>query len=201
MAEEDTGATDVAEEQATDTGTEGAAEEKGVEFEGDFDPARAKRAIENARAEEAKLKQRLKEQAEKLAEYESAEAEKAEASKSLEQKIVERDQRIKDLEGQIEERDVKASFVTQAIERGYADPSLAFVAAKEQGLLGKYDRKSGSVGNHDFETLEESHPTFAAEAGRAGEYATGDAGARGARKPNDVGSAFNKTVRTAITGR
>lgn len=179
----------------------GAEEKKGVEFDGEFDADRAKRAIENARAEEAKLKERLKEAAVRLAKYDEAEAKEAEAQKSLEQKVAEKDAKIAALQDQISEGAIKTSFVAEASKRGYADPALAFVAAKERGYLGNYDRKSGNVGDHDFEALEESHPTFATEAGRAGDNATGDAGARGARKVDGVSGQFNTSVRRAIQGR
>lgn len=186
-------------------GTEGAEEEAskdgGVEFEGEFDAERAKRAIQNSRDSEKKLKAKLAKKDEALAKYLAADEAAAEAEKSAEQKLDEREEKLKQREIAAELRDVKTDFVAKAKERGYADPSLAFVAAKEQGLLGTYNRKTGKVGDHDFEALEESHTTFAAEAGRSGEQATGDAGARGAGSTKSVGSQFNAKVRDSILRR
>lgn len=193
----------MAEEQVEDSGAgaEEEAQKGGVEFEGEFDAERAKRAIENARAEEKRLKARLAEKDEVLAKYQAAEEQKQEAEKSLEQKVAERDAQIRDLKDEIKTIRVKNSFVTEAAKRGYEDPHLAFVAAREEGLLGKYDPKTGDVGDHDFEALEESHPRFAAEAGRAGDHATGDAGVRSFGGTDDVGATFNKELRAAFGQR
>ena len=200
MADEGTGT------EGTEDGTEGTegaegAEASGVEFDGDFDAERAKRAIANGRAEEKKLKAKLAEQAEKLQGFEAAEAKKAEADKSNEQKLAEANATIESLKDDKAADKVRTDFVEKAAGRGYEDPALAFLAAKEQGLLGTYNRKTGDVADHDFEALEESHNQFATEAGRSGDQATGDAGARGGTSAASVGGAFNKAVRKSISGR
>lgn len=196
----------MAEEQVVEDSGAGAEEEEaqekgGVEFEGEFDPDRARRAIENARAEEKRLKAKLSEKDAELEKYQRIESQVAEAEKSAEQKLADRDAEIRSLRDQIKTIEVKQSFVTEATRRGYADPNLAFVAAREEGLLGTYDPKTGAVGDHDFEALEESHPQFAAEAGRAGDHATGDAGARGGVGGESIGASFNKEIRQAFGQR
>ncbi len=173
----------------------------GVEFDGDFDADRAKKAIEAARAETKKLKGKLERQGGKLDKFEKVEAEKAEADKDNEQKLVERDARIAELESEASTREVKTDFLAEAEERGYTSPALAYLAAKDQGILGKYTPKTGVVGDHDFEALEESHDLFATEAGRTGDQATGDAGARGGGQVTGVAGQFNKAVRKQILGR
>jgi len=198
MSDIDTGAEGTEETEGAE-GAEGT--EGGVEFEGEFDAERAKRAIENSRESEKKLKAKLAAKDKKLAKYLEVEEQEAEAKKSREEKLDEREAKLKTKEVAAELRDVKQDFVAKATERGYEDPSLAFVAAKEQGYLGSYNRKTGVVGDHDFEALEESHNTFAAEAGRSGEGATGDAGARGAGSTKTVGSQFNAKVRDSILRR
>lgn len=196
----------MAEEQVVEDSGAGAEEEEaqekgGVEFDGEFDPERAARAIANARAEEKRLKAKLAEKDEALAKYQEIESQVADAEKSLEQKVADRDAEIKSLKNEIRLIKVKQSFTAEASKRGYADPNLAFVAAREEGLLGTYDPKTGAVGDHDFEALEESHPQFAAEAGRAGDHATGDAGARGGVGSDSVGASFNKELRAAFGQR
>lgn len=195
VTEEAEGGAEAAEEE------ESTQEGGGVEFEGEFDAERAKRAIENARAEEKRLKAKLAEKEEALSKYEEIEKEAAEAEKSAEQKLAERDSEIRSLKDKIALIEQKHDFITKAAQRGYSDPALAFVAAKEQGLLGTYDPKTGNVDEHDFEKLEESHPTLAAEAGRRGEGATGDAGARGRTRTDDVGTQFNEAITQALRRR
>jgi hypothetical protein len=173
----------------------------GVEFDGEFDAARAKKAIEAARAEAKKLKSKLERQGGKLDKFEKAEADKAEADKDNEQKLVDRDAEIVALKSAAESREVKSDFIDEAEKRGYTNPKLAYLAAVEQGLLGKYTPKTGAVGDHDFAALEESHDLFATEAGRTGDQATGDAGARGGGTTTGVAGAFNRAVRKQIAGR
>jgi hypothetical protein len=173
--------------------------ESSVEFDGEFDPERAKRAIAAGREDAKKLKAKLAEQATRLEGFESVETAKAEADKSNEQKLVEKDARIAALEVEASDREVKADFMTEADGRGYQSLSLAYIAAKEQGLLGKRNKQTGDVGDHDFEALEESHDLFATEAGREGARATGDAGARGGQgKTTSVGGQFNKAIRKQL---
>ena len=176
-------------------------ETSGVEFEGEFDADRAKRAIESARAETKKLKSKLERQGGKLDKFEKAEADKAEADKDNEQKLVDRDAEIAALKSAAESREVKSDFIDEAEKRGYTNPKLAYLAAVEQGLLGKYTPKTGAVGDHDFAALEESHDLFATEAGRSGDQATGDAGARGGGQVTGVAGQFNRAVRKQIAGR
>jgi hypothetical protein len=173
----------------------------GVEFDGEFDAARAKKAIEAARAETKKLKGKLERQGGKLDKFETAAAEVAEAEKDNAQKVIDRDERIAELESEASTREVKTDFLAEAEERGYTSPELAYLAAKDQGILGKYTPKTGVVGDHDFEALEESHDLFATEAGRTGDQATGDAGARGGGQVTGVAGQFNKAVRKQILGR
>lgn len=178
-----------------------ASEGKGVEFDGEFDPDRAKRAIEAARNDAKKLRAKLEKQGTKLDKFEAEVTAKAEADKTNEQKLVEKDQRIATLEGEASDREVKSSFLAEAAERGYTSPDLAYLAAKEQGLLGNYTPKTGVVSDHDFEALEEAHNLFATEAGRSGDQATGDAGARGGGTVTGVAGQFNSAVRKQIDRR
>ena len=192
----------------TKTETEAAAEEaaksaegkeSSVEFDGEFDADRAKRAIAAGREDAKKLKAKLAEAAERLEGFESAETAKADADKSNEAKLVDRDARIAALEAEASDREVKRDFIEAAEDRGYNSAELAYLAAKEQGLLGRYNRKTGDVADHDFEALEESHDLFATEAGREGAKATGDAGARGGQgKTTSVGGQFNKAIRKQL---
>jgi hypothetical protein len=173
----------------------------GVEFDGEFDAARAKKAIEAARAETKKLKGKLERQGGKLDKFETAAAEVVEAEKDNAQKLVDRDAEIAALKSDAEAREVKTNFLELAEDRGYTNPKLAYLAAVEQGLLGKYTPKTGVVGDHDFEALESEHDLFATEAGRSGDQATGDAGARGGGQVTGVAGQFNKAVRKQIAGR
>lgn len=175
--------------------TEGAEEGAAIEFTGDFDPDRAKAALAKSRAAEKAAKQKLAEQAERLAAYEKAEAEKAEAEKRVEDKLAEAEAKIADLQRKDDLRKVRDDFMVKAAARGYADPSLAFIAAEAQGALGELAKDGETVGNHDFDALEASHATFAAEAGANGKQATGDAAAKTGASPKTAAERFNAEIR------
>lgn len=179
------------------------AEEEVIEFEGEFDQDRAQRALAAARAAEKKAKEEAAEKVaaleKELAQFKTAEEEKAEAEKALEVKLAEAQQTIKGLEDSITSRNVKDDFIAKAMARGYADPHLAYAAAKDQGVLGQ-PAEGGTVGDHDFEALEESHPIFAAEAGAEGKKQTGDAAARSGGTTKSASERFNEMVRGSIGG-
>ena len=161
----------------------------------EFDSERAMKTIKAQREAEKKLKADLAEAKEKLGKFETEESAKAEAEKGLETKLAEREARIAELETSILESAVKSDFMTKAIDRGYEDPALAFLAAREQGVLGDVNKETGEVGDHDFEALEEKHPALASEGG----FNSGDGGVRGGqvgKKPDQV---FNGLIRKAIS--
>jgi hypothetical protein len=200
--EKDKAATDGAEGAEEEVeGAEGA--EEGAE---DFDKERALKTIRTQREAEKRQKEEIASLKAALAEFQSQEEAEAEGRKTLEEKLADAKATIKKLEDSIQEKEqaeiaskVRNDFVEKAAERGYASPALAFLAAREQGLLGEYDPKTGTVGDHDFETLEESHDQFATEAERTGGRATGDAGTRGGGKVNTPSKTFNDLVRGGIS--
>lgn len=178
---------------------EGAAEEEGTEVEEgtqeeEFDKDRALDTIRKQRESEAAAKERAKELEAELSKYRAADEEKAEAEKALEVKVAERDATIKELKGVIAQVHVKNDFLVKAASEGIADPDLAYLAAKEQGYLGEYDPKEGTVGDHDFEALGEKFTTFKGE----GFKQTGDAGARGKGKALTPGEQFNQSIRARL---
>lgn len=174
-----------------------------VEVPEDFDPERALRTIRQQRQAEKELKAQLAEAQAKAAELDKIKAAEEEAQKTLEQKVAEREARIAELEAQISEGRQKADFVSRAAARGYIDPELAYLAAKAQGVLGEYDPKAGTVGEHDFEALETAHPTLAAQAAEEGVLKAddGDAGRRGRKATKTPNAVFNESIRGAIRGR
>ena len=181
---------------------EGAESTEKIEFEGEFDRERAEKALAAARAGEKEAKEKaaadIAELQKRLAKYEKQEAEKAEAEKALEVKLAEANNTIDSLKAQAAERDVKDDFIAKATARGYADPYLAYAAAKDQGILGQ-PAEGGTVGDHDFEALEESHPIFAAEAGVENKKQTGDAAAKSGGTTKTAADRFNEMVRGSIT--
>ena len=188
------------EEAHEEASEETPSEEAAIEVPEDFDPERALKTIHAQREAEAKALARAKEAEAKLAAIEQAEAE---AQKTLEQKLEDREARIAELEASQAAKDVRTDFIAKAAEKGIADPQLAYLAAKEEDLLGAYDPKTGDVGNHDFEALGEKYPTFAAaEEGEEQETGGfgGDAGVRGKRTKRTPGSVFNSEVRATING-
>lgn len=196
MATENEGA-DAAENEATEE-PEGTEDDLGIE--GEFDPERALSTIRKQRAEEKRLKEELAEAREAKEELDRIKAEEAEAQKTLEEKLADKDSQIKALKDQIKNREVHADFIRKATgDRGYTpeDAELAFLAAKEQGLLGKYDPKRGEVvDDHDFETLEEKYPSLQ---GEDSGLPAGDAARRLRNgKVKDTNTQFNTLVRGAI---
>lgn len=181
----------------TGAGTEGAAEEEALEegTEEEFDKERALATIKKQREEEAAAKERAKELEAELAKYREAEEAELEEQKKLEVKLSERDERIKALEAELAETHVKNDFLATAVDKGIADPELAYVAAKTQGVLGEYDPKEGTVSDHDFEALGDKYPSFRAE----GTEQTGDAGTSGKRgKALTPGEQFNQSIRSRL---
>jgi len=193
---EDAAGTDDNKEQ--DGSQEGA--EGSTDSNKEFDPERAMATIKKQRESEAALKADLKALREDLAKYKSAEEQEAEAQKTLETKVAERDLVIKDKDAEIADLHVRYSFERDALERGVADPALAFLAAKEQGFLGQYDPKAGTVTDHDWDALGEKYPSFASQEDGP-KASTGDAGARGKGKTATPGAQFNDAIRGAVRGR
>jgi len=166
---------------------------KSEEEADDFDKDRAMALIEKLRGIE-------KEHKAKLAEEEAAKVAAAEAEKDLETKLAERDKRIEELLEEKAKEAVKADFIAEATKRGYADPRLALLAAQDAGVLGTADPKTGKVGDHDFEALEEAYPNLAGEGDGTGRFGSGDAGARGKKGSKTPGSMFNDSIRQTIKG-
>lgn len=172
-----------------------AAEAEAEESEGDddFDKDRAMATIDKLRGIEKDYKAMKRAQA-------KADEDAAEAEKDLETKLADRDKRIEELESEKAEKVIEANFVTKAVERGYADPALAFLAAKNAGVLGSTDPKTGEVGDHDFEKLEETFSSFAGEAKEETGFGSGDAGVRGKKGKKTPASGFNGAIRGTIQG-
>ena len=174
---------------------EGAVEEQGTEgtegSEEEFDKERAMATIEKQRESEAAAIKKQKELEAELAKYREADEEKAEAEKALEVKIAERDATIEAKDREISDLHVKNDFEGEAANRGIEDPGLAYLAAKEQGLLGEYDPKEGNVSEHGFDELGQKYPSFKG----TGVAQTGDAGARGKGKAQTVNDQFNDSIR------
>ena len=169
-----------------------------TEVEDEWDKPRAQKTILAQREKEKIDKAEIKRLRAIEAEVEKAKAEEAEASKGLETKLSEREARIKELESQAAESGVKADFLAKASERGYNDPNLAYLAAKDAGVLGEMDPATGKVGIHDFDSLEEKFPALDGEAAEQRGFGTGDAGVRGQRGKTTVGSQFNKAIRSRL---
>jgi len=178
------------EDKGTDSG-------KGAE---EFDQERAMATIQKQRESEKAAKERAKELEAELAKYREAEDAKAEAEKALEVKVAERDATIAGLQDEIADLHVKQSFEQEALAKGIADPGLAYLAAKAQGVLGTYDPKVGEVGDHDWDKLAEKYPSFAAQESGTGNK-TGDAGARGKGGTLSEAEQFNQAVRGAFGRR
>lgn len=164
----------------------------------EFDAERAMKTIKAQREAEAKAKADLASVMEKLAKYEEAEQAEAEKNKSLETKLVESQSRIDELQGKILESAVRADFMQKASERGYEEPHLAFLAAKEQGVLGEVNPETGEVGDHNFETLEEKYPSLADEAEGSGGFFSNDGGVRGGKPGKKPDQVFNDLIRSVL---
>ena len=161
------------------------------------DPDRAKATILRQREAEKKLKAELREA--RQAEGELAALKKAQddADKTAAEKLAEAEEVIADLKQKISDTAVKADFDKQAAaERGIQDLELAYLAAKEQGLLGAEDPKTGEVGKHDFDKLEALYPSLAGEG--TGKQSSGDAGVRSKGKVGTVNTQFNESVRSNL---
>ena len=176
-------------------GTESAEEkekeegQKPILFGGEvFDPERAMKTIQAQRESENELK-------EALAVYKAAEQAEEDAKKSAAEKLVERDARIQTLEEVAAYRDAADSFKSQAEEAGISDPELALLVAKENGLLGDYDPKTGKVkiGKVDFDKLLEEHPVLAGDGTKRTD--SGDAGRVGHKTALTRNDLFNAAVR------
>lgn len=184
-------ATDAAEGNTGDeAGKEETNDDKELLLDGKpFDPERAMATILKQRKSEEALK-------EELAEFRAQEEAKREAEKSLEQRLIEKDNKILELEsGRALDRSY-AAFKAEAEEAGIADPDLALLVAKEDGLLGDYDPKTGKVKKHkvDFDSLVEEHPVLAGSKASQ-ERVPGDAGRVGGKEPRTLGAQFNRAVR------
>jgi len=182
--------------------TEDAAEEveegsTGTIAEEEFDAERAMATIKAQRKAEAEALAKAKDLEAELAKYREVENEKAEAEKALEVKLVERDEALKAKEHEIANLHVKHSFMAEAATKGIADPALAFLAAKEQGLLGEFDPKTGAVTDHEWDELGERYPSFR-PAEESQDRKTGDAGARGKGTTATPADQFNSAFRASL---
>jgi hypothetical protein len=188
MSEEDVAAAaaDADAEATEETGQDGTA----------FDAERAKATIATQRKAEKDAKARIKELEASLEGYTAADLEKIENEKEATQKLTERDALIDSQAATIQTLHVQHDFLAIAASKGIADPALAFLAAKEQGLLGAYDPKLGKVGDHDWDELGVQYPSFAS----ATAADSGNAGTTGRGKVATTGQQFNQAVRGSIRG-
>ncbi len=170
-----------------------AVEQKDLE-ESAFDKERAMRTIKDQRKAEKALEQKLKEMSDQLAGYKTAEEKKAEAEKTLEAKVAEGQGALEAKDVEIADLHVRHDFEAKAALAGIEDPALAFLAAKQEGLLGTYNPKEGGVTDHDFEELGVKYPSFAST--KVSD--SGDAGARGRGKTATTKQQFNDAIRGAI---
>lgn len=181
----------------TDAGeNDPATEPEEIEVPADFDPVRALKTIKAQRESEAAAKAELKALKDEKAAAEKAEADK---NKSLEEKLTEAEATLASLNLKIQEDRIRADFMKMAEDRGYEDPDLAYVAAKDAGILGTYASETETVGAHDFDKLEKRYPLLAAEAEDRNRLNTGDAARRshGGRTVS-VGQSFNDSIRGAM---
>lgn len=174
---------------------ESVAEEKKGSTEEAWDEDRAKATILKQRQAEKDAKSEIATLKKKLDGFTSEEDKKAEANKSLEVKVSERDATIKTQEDELAALHVKQDFENKAFNNSIADVALAYLAAKEQGLLGEFDPKTGQVSDHDFEELGEKYPSFKGKV--TGQ--TGDAGVRSRGKAATVNEQFNDTIRRRMS--
>ena len=179
--------------EAAEAAAQEAVEQKDLE-DAAFDKERAMRTIKDQRKAEKALEGKLKEMTEALAGYKTAEEKKAEAEKSLEAKVAEGAAALAAKDGELAELHVKHDFEAEAARLGITDPALAFLAAKQEGLLGTYNPKEGGVSEHDFEELGVKYPSF--QSVKAAD--SGDAGARGRGKTATAKDQFNTAIRGAI---
>jgi hypothetical protein len=176
---------------------EAKAEEDVLKIEGEFDPERALTTIRAQRKVERELKAELAELRSLKDEKAEAEAAEVEAAKGQETKIAERDATIESLNVRLGKQEVEYDFKTKAAALGVEDLDLAYLAAERAGLLGDYDEKAETVGDHDFDKLAEKYPSIIGESSDDTRQ-TGDGGARKSGKKADVGTQFNRTVRDAF---
>ena len=176
---------------------EAKAEEDALKIEGEFDPERALTTIRAQRKVERELKAELAELRGLKTEKDAAEAAEAEEAKGQETKIAERDATIESLNARLGKQEVKFDFMQQAADLGVEDLDLAYLAAERAGLLGDYDEKAETVGDHDFDKLAEKYPSIIGESGGSARQ-PGDAGARAGGRKATPGANFNKVVRDAF---
>lgn len=171
--------------------------DEALEAAEEFDPDRAMATIKAQREEEKRLKAALAEARKAEEELQAIKSAEQEAQKSLEEKVKDREAKIADLEAKIAERDVKEDFARKAGEVGISDIELAYLAAKEQGLLGEADPESGDIEGHNLDKLLEMYPALQAE--RTQDFSdNGGAGVRKATQRSATpGTLFNDLVRQA----
>ena len=185
----------------------GAEDAAGKEVEGQeaatgaeqFDAERAMATIQKQRESEKAALQKAKDLEAELAKYKEAEDAKAEEGKALEVKVAERDEALKAKDAEIADLHVRFSFLQEAQVKGVADPELAYLAAKQEGLLGAYDPKEGKVGEHNWTALGEKYTSFSTE--QSAQASTGDAGRQGKGKVLSEGDQFNQAIRNAVHSR
>lgn len=197
MSEADTGAQEAADKAAAEAaakGTDGTA----------FDAERAKATIETQRKAEKALKAELKEAQKAAAELAELKQAQADAEKTAQELLAEREATVAAKDAQIAKLQVQHDFEVKAAGLGIADPALAYLAAEQQGLLGNYDPKAGTVGEHNWEMLGEKYPSFATQSddagGDTGGTDSGDAGKQRRGKAMTTADQFNQAVRGSIRG-
>ena len=126
---------------------------------------------------------------------------KADADRTSEEKLARAEAEKQVLQDELNAERVRADFERHALSEEIGidpeDLELAYLAAKEQGLLGTRDPNTGLVEGHDFDTLAEKYPALLGGGGSS-QGRTGDAGRKTAGKKNSVGAQFNKTVYDAL---
>ena len=162
----------------------------------DFDPERALKTIRHQRQVEKELKARIRDLETANARLSEQEPKSGSDRQKLEDQLRERDQRIATLEAKVQTEAVKTDFIREATSRGINDPNLAYLAAQAQGAIGSYDPETGTVGEHDFDKLEQSHPLLVS----GSPTGAGNPGVRGRRPGVDAATQFNRAIRQSMHG-
>ena len=199
----------VAREAAEAAATKAAEDQKAADEEADkalledeeFDKERALATIRKQRKVERDQKDELKRLRAIEAKVADDAQKVADADKTNEEKLAQSEAREAALKVQLDDVEVRADFEREALSEEIGidpeDLELAYLAAKEQGLLGKRDPATGLVEGHDFDKLAEKYPALLGGGGSS-QSRTGDAGKQGRGKKNSVGAAFNKEIRDAL---
>ena len=179
------------------------AADKALLADEEFDKDRALATIRAQRKVEREQKEELKELRAMKAAKEAADEKLAEADRTAEENLEASKAREAVLLDKLAAQEVRADFEREALSEEIGidpeDLELAYLAAKEQGLLGEMDPDSGLVEGHDFDKLAEKYPAIFGGDGSS-QSRTGDAGKTGRGKKSSVGDQFNKAVRDRIRG-